>query len=156
MISDSVYDNYNDLNNCISFTSPVLSNGKESGSEKAPEFYQLAFHTPEEDDWATSSKVAHPSLNTSSTPSIEHNGQDLENLVQENLSLQQKLNRKSDELTEARAHLRGYSNFADGFNNNSICRQRWMSLDWTHYVLTGILLILDYCRCLMYLNLRGF
>uniref|UniRef100_A0A915EH86 Uncharacterized protein n=1 Tax=Ditylenchus dipsaci TaxID=166011 RepID=A0A915EH86_9BILA len=100
--------------------------------------------------------VAHPSLNTSSTPSIEHNGQDLENLVQENLSLQQKLNRKSDELTEARAHLRGYSNFADGFNNNSICRQRWMSLDWTHYVLTGILLILDYCRCLMYLNLRGF
>ncbi|TKR70693.1 hypothetical protein L596_022682 [Steinernema carpocapsae] len=73
---------------------------KKRSSSMTGDFYQLAFPASDDEDYSKAD----------SDQSSLHNGNGayLVNLAAENLSLQDKLNRQTDELKETRAQLRGY------------------------------------------------
>uniref|UniRef100_A0A1I7SAS3 Unconventional myosin-Va n=1 Tax=Bursaphelenchus xylophilus TaxID=6326 RepID=A0A1I7SAS3_BURXY len=85
---------------------------------------------------------------TASTTSSNHL---ITSLVQENLALQNKLSRQSDELAEARAYLRGHSlSSSEGFEDNGVLRLEALPKEGdTHSVLLEVFNVPEFSRILV-------
>ncbi|EYC34475.1 hypothetical protein Y032_0001g435 [Ancylostoma ceylanicum] len=80
---------------------------------RPPDYYCMTYGDFEEEDAASSSQTSKETSKRPSECSMEDAVRDvhgrLNSLAAENLSLNEKLSRQSEELTEARAQLRGYT-----------------------------------------------
>ncbi|KHN72392.1 hypothetical protein Tcan_08621 [Toxocara canis] len=86
-----------------------MMNGGGDYSIQTSDFYQFAFPVDDLDELSLSGSKPSGDEGRPVDETITNIHRQLNHLVSENLSLQSKLNRQVDELTEARAQLRGYS-----------------------------------------------